>query len=91
MRSSFKSAGWAPLLSSVLCGCGVQGAPSFDIVGSYFPGWMFCATLGVVAAIATRVVFVTTGLAAVLPFQLFVCAAIGLACGLFSWLLWFGA
>ena len=71
-------------------GFAVLGAPSFVIAGSYFPGWMFCALIGIVAAIAVRVGFVASGLAGVLPFQLFVCAAIGLCCGLFAWLLWFG-
>jgi hypothetical protein len=81
---------WAPLLLSSLGGCAVRGAPSFVIVGSYFPGWMFCAVIGVISAIVVRVVFVASGLATVLPFQLFVCSAIGLCCGLFAWLLWFG-
>jgi hypothetical protein len=79
-----------PLLSSAVSGCGVRGAPSFVIAGAYFPGWMFCALVGIVSAIAVRVGFVASGLASVLPFQLFVCVAIGLCCGLLAWLLWFG-
>jgi hypothetical protein len=67
----------------------VRGAPSFVIAGSYFPGWMFCALIGIVSAIAARVGFVASGLAGVLPLQLFVCTAIGLCCGLLAWLLWF--
>jgi hypothetical protein len=51
---------------------------------------MFCALIGIVLAIAVRVGFVTTGLAGILPFQLFVCTAIGLCGGLIAWLLWFG-
>ncbi len=77
-------------LSFALCGCDVRGAPSFVIAGSYFPGWMLCALIGIVAAIAVRVGFVVTGLARVLPLQLFVCSAIGLCGGLLAWLLWFG-
>jgi hypothetical protein len=79
-----------PLLSSALSGCAVRGAPSFVIAGSYFPGWMFCALIGIVSAIAVRVGFVASGLAPILPLQLFVCSAIGLCCGLLAWLLWFG-
>ena len=78
------------LASWALGGCRGRGAPSFVIVGSYFPGWMFCALIGIVLAIAVRVGFVASGLAGVLPFQLFVCSAIGLCCGVFAWLLWFG-
>jgi hypothetical protein len=86
----FKGAVLTPLLLSALGGCEVRGAPSFGIVGSYFPGWMFCALIGIVSTIAVRVGFVASGLDNVLPFQLFVCSAIGLCCGLLAWLLWFG-
>jgi hypothetical protein len=79
-----------PILASALSGCAVRGAPSFVIAGSYFPGWMFCALIGIVAAIAVRIGFVASGLASVLPLQLFVCAAIGLCADLLAWLLWFG-
>jgi hypothetical protein len=51
---------------------------------------MFCAVIGIIAAIVVRVVFVASGLASILPLQLFVCSAIGLCCGLLAWLLWFG-
>jgi hypothetical protein len=80
-----------PLTPLALSGCSGAGAPSYVIVGSYFPGWMFCALLGIVAAIVARVGFVASGLADILPFQLFVCAAAGLSVALLVWLLWFGA
>jgi hypothetical protein len=86
----FKAAALMPLLASAVSGCGVRGAPSFVIAGSYFPGWMLCALIGIVSAIAVRVGFVASGLASVLPLQLFVCSAIGLSFGLLAWLLWFG-
>jgi YtcA family len=81
---------FAPLASFALGGCSVIGAPSFVIVGSYFPGWMFCALIGILSAIAARAGFLASGLAGILPFQLFVCASVGLCCGLLAWLLWFG-
>jgi hypothetical protein len=86
----FKAAVLTPWLAVALSGCEVRGAPSFVIAGSYFPGWMFCALIGIASAIAVRVGFVASALASVLPFQLFVCSAIGLCCGLLAWLLWFG-
>jgi hypothetical protein len=89
-RDSFKAAILAPLLSFALSGCEVRGAPAFVIAGSYFPSWMVCALIGVALAIAARVGFVASGLASMVPLQLFVCAAIGLCCGLVAWLLWFG-
>jgi hypothetical protein len=78
------------LASVALGGCSGRGAPSFVFVGSYFPGWMVCALIGVATAIAARIGFIASGLASVLPFQLFVCAAIGLCGALAAWLLWFG-
>jgi hypothetical protein len=78
------------LLLVPLNGC-VSGAPSLTIFGAYFPGWLFCAVVGLLAAIGARVAFVTLGRGDVLPFQLFVCASIGLFLALLTWLLWFGA
>jgi hypothetical protein len=86
----FKPTFLVSLASIALGGCRGRGAPSFVIVGSYFPGWMFCALIGILLAIAVRIGFVTSGLASVLPYQLFVCAAIGLCGALSVWLLWFG-
>ena len=85
-----KAAALTPWLAAALSGCAVRGAPSFVIAGSYFPGWMLCALIGIASAIAVRVGFIASGLSNVLPFQLFVCSAIGLCCGLLAWLLWFG-
>ena len=67
-----------------LSGCTVRGAPSYTLFGAYFPAWMFCAALGILVAILARVVFVATGLADVLPLQLFVCVSIGLGAALYA-------
>ena len=72
-----------------LSGCAAAGAPSFILFGAYFPAWMLCAMLGIVGAIATRVVMVATGLSDVVPFQLFICVSIGLIIAVLLWLLWF--
>jgi hypothetical protein len=89
-RNWLKPALLVPLASLALSGCHGRGAPSFAIVGSYFPGWMVCALIGIAVAIAARIGFIAAGLASVLPYQLFVCAAIGLCGALAMWLLWFG-
>lgn len=79
------------LLSLPLVSCGnIRGAPSFDLFGAYFPGWMFCVVIGTLAAIGARTLFVAVCWADVLPYQLFVCSSIGLIFGLLVWLLWFG-
>jgi YtcA-like protein len=68
----------------------LSGAPSFSLFGAFFPGWMFCGLIGVIFAILARVAMISSGLAKILPFQLFVCASIGLIIGLLVWLVWFG-
>jgi hypothetical protein len=35
-----------------LTGCG--RAPSFDILGSFFPAWLVCLALGVLVTVAAR-------------------------------------
>ena len=79
----------APLIGMPLGGCDVRGAPSYVLFGAYFPAWMFLALLAIIAAIVARAVFLATGLARVLPFQLFVCAAVGVSAALLAWSRWF--
>jgi hypothetical protein len=67
----------------------MSGAPSFSIVGAYFPAWMLCALLGVSAALVARAVFTGIGLDAILRARLFVYASIGLTVGLVLWIGWF--
>lgn len=78
------------VLSTTLAGCSGHGAPSYVLFGAYFPGWMFCAVTGIIGAIAARGIFVALGLDHILPFQLFVCASVGLLVATLTWLLWFG-
>jgi hypothetical protein len=75
---------------ALLSGCSAAGAPSFDLFGAFFPAWLFCAVLGVASAGAARGVFVASGLAERLPYQLFVCTAIGLMAACLAWLIGFG-
>ena len=73
-----------------LSGCSGASAPSFDLFGAFFPAWLLCGIIGIVGAIVARVVFVSTGLANTLPYQLAVCTAIGVITALLVWLLGFG-
>jgi YtcA family len=73
-----------------LSGCGSAGAPSYDLFGAFFPAWLLCGIVGIAGAVVARVVFVSTGLANTLPYQLAVCAAIGLITALLVWLVGFG-
>jgi len=65
-------------------------APSFDLFGAFFPAWLLCGTVGIAGAVAARAIFVSSGLSNTLPYQLAVCAAIGLIMALLVWLIGFG-
>ena len=79
-----------PVLAAALSGCSGHGAPSFVLFGAFFPAWMLCSFIGILGAIAARGFFVAAGLSSVLPYQLFVCASLGLGAAVLTWLIWFG-
>jgi hypothetical protein len=84
----FPAARWwyaAPLLS-LLGGC--DGAPSRNILGSYFPSWMVCALVGLALALAARAIFKASGILEELPVPLVVLLAIGCAGTFAMWLIW---
>jgi 4-amino-4-deoxy-L-arabinose transferase-like glycosyltransferase len=82
----------AVLLPALLSlgGCGAAGTPSYDLFGAFFPAWLLCGTVGIAGAAAARVVFVSTGVANTLPYQLAVCTAVGVITALVVWLVGFG-
>jgi len=83
--------GFLIIFASVLLnGCSAAGAPSFELFGAFFPAWLFCGLIGLVASGAAHGLFVGVGLSNLLPYQLFVCVAIGVIAACFAWLLWFG-
>ena len=46
---------------SAVCEVSTMG-PQINIIGSFFPSWMLCAAIGIVAALLGRWLFVRTGL-----------------------------
>ena len=75
----------APLLG-LLGGC--EGAPSRNILGSYFPSWMVCALVGIALALAARAIFKASGLLEELPVPFVVMLAIACAGTFAMWLIW---
>jgi hypothetical protein len=76
-----------PVLGLLLQGCTLHGAPSYEIFGAYFPLWLVSALVGFVGALIAHRIFVSTGYAQIIPFQLSVCLAIGLMVAVLFWLL----
>ena len=80
---------WAPaLLLGLLGGC--TGAPALVLAGAYFPAWLVCALLGVAAAVLARVLMLRSGYAQTLPWQLWVCSALGSVVAVVVWTIWVG-
>src|ERR1700726_2859320 len=75
----------APLLGLV---AGCDGAPSRNILGSYFPSWMVCALVGIVLALVARAALKVTGLLEELPAPLVVSLAFGCVVNFALWLIW---
>ena len=75
----------APLLGLV---GGCNGAPSRNMLGSYFPSWMGCALVGLALALASRAIFKALGILEELPVPLVVMLAIGCAGTFAMWLVW---
>jgi hypothetical protein len=48
------SAAWASLLLAAGC----SRAPSFNILGSFFPAWIVCGLIGILLTVAARLFFV---------------------------------
>ena len=76
------------LLSAFASLAGCDGAPSRNILGSYFPSWMVCALVGIAIAGIARVILKSTGLLQELPAPFVVIVAIGCAATFALWLLW---
>jgi hypothetical protein len=71
---------------SALGGC--DGAPSRNILGSYFPSLMVCALAGIALGLIARVILKASGLLEQLPVPFVVMLAIACAGTFALWLLW---
>jgi hypothetical protein len=52
--------GVASLLTGLTAGC--SRAPSFNILGSFFPAWILCGVIGILLTVGARLVFVRSKL-----------------------------
>ena len=55
------------LLLGLLFCTGCSRAPSFDIVGSFFPAWLVCIFVGLLLTVATRWLFLRLRVVIALP------------------------
>ena len=69
---------------------GCNYAPTMDLLGSYFPAWMLCAALGIIAAIVIRQILAVAGISEYVVAPLLTYAGLAVSATLLAWLLWFG-
>lgn len=70
-----------------LCGCG--RAPSFNILGSFFPAWLVCIIVGTVLAAAFYGLFVRLKLETDIRPAIVVYPCLALCCAFTLWLIFF--
>ncbi|KAI3591479.1 hypothetical protein D9X30_3541 [Cupriavidus sp. U2] len=73
------------VLAVPLQGC--AGAPAVPLVGAYFPLWLLSALVGIAGALVAWRIFVTTGWAETIRWQLLVNTAIGIMIAEIVWLI----
>ena len=80
-------AGLAAAFTMALAGC--DRAPTFNILGSFFPSWLMCLFAGIVFAVVANRIFVRFALDKELlwPVVVYPCIVLLLACAL--WLVFF--
>ena len=65
-------------------------SPTMDLLGSYFPAWMLCAVIGIVATVIIRQILAVAGINDYVVAPLLTYAAFAVSATLLAWLLWFG-
>ncbi len=58
----YRIASIAASIAATLAATGCSRAPTFNILGSFFPAWILCGTIGIALAVVVRVIFVRTQL-----------------------------
>ena len=85
---SFAFAWQRVAIALTVAGCSYS--PTQNLFGSYFPAWMLCAALGIVAAVIIRQILVVAGISDYVIAPLLTYAGLAVSVTLLAWLLWFG-
>ena len=79
---------WRSAIALPVAACSYSA--TMDLFGSYFPAWMLCAAVGIIAAIAIRQILAVAGIADYVVVPLLTYAALAVSATLLAWLVWFG-
>jgi YtcA family len=77
------------LLAIPLAAAGCSHSPTLNLFGSYFPAWMVCAALGVIAAVLIRQILRVAGVHEYVVAPALTYVGFAVAGALLLWLLWF--
>ena len=75
-------------IALAIAGC--SHAPTMNLFGSYFPAWMLCAAVGIVAAVIIWRILTMAGINEYVVAPLLTYTGLALSATLLTWLLWFG-
>src|SRR5438105_1444382 len=79
---------WRAAIALPVAACNY--APTMNLFGSYFPAWMLCAALGIVATVIIRQILAAAGINDYVVAPLLTYAGLAVSATLLAWLLWFG-
>ena len=79
---------WRVAIALPVAACSYS--PTMDLLGSYFPAWMLCAVIGIVAAVIIRQILAVAGINDYVVAPLLTYAGLAVSATLLVWLLWFG-
>jgi hypothetical protein len=79
---------WRVAIALPVAAC--SRSPTMDLLGSYFPAWMLCAVIGIVASVIIRQILAVAGINDYVIAPLLTYAGLAVSATLLAWLLWFG-
>jgi len=68
----------------------MSGAPSQNILGSYFPSWMICAIAGLLLSVVAHRCFALAGIDKSIPVPVLTFLAVAAFFAFAVWLIWLG-
>jgi len=81
-------ASWRVAIALPVAACSYS--PTMDLLGSYFPAWMLCAVIGIVASVIIRQILAVAGINDYVVAPLLTYGGLAVSATLLAWLLWFG-
>jgi hypothetical protein len=60
---------------ALLFAAGCSRSPDYDIMGSLFPAWLVCVTLGILLAVVARVILIRFQIRLIYPLVAYPCMA----------------